>query len=192
VLNQVVDELKQGNLSGALDIIDSYVTRMANVLPQVFVATAQEELDQIRNRAIDIGSLDISFDPGAPAASALMEENRLDFITDFTRAHKLVGRVPTEALDDGDNPLTAARKFQNVIGLTEGQSDAVDSYRDALESGSGMLHVQYRTTETIAYSLFDLFHRNRTAIKASDSPTDWSVIQILGNWPGTGPQAATI
>jgi hypothetical protein len=46
---------------------------------------------------------------------------------------------------------------------------------------------QYRTVELIAYSLFDQFHRKRTAIAAKDLPKGWSVIQNLGVGSQTSP-----
>lgn len=138
IIREVADMIERGDIESALSIADSHVDRLASVIPAIFqdagVAEAAALAATIRPLNPTVG---ISFDATDPAAAALMRENTLGFIRDFTDAQRIATRdALVDALASGQGRQEAARAFRNSIGLTPSQANAVKSYRVLLEQGS--------------------------------------------------------
>lgn len=138
VLKEVVDFLTQGNVDGALSVVDRYVARMAPVVSQVFTVAASAEVpalaEQVQSWAPTVG---LSFDPTNERAAALMRNAQLRFVREVSDSQRQsIRQALTNGLLDGDGPREVARTIRNAIGLTAKQEDAVRNYRRLLENGS--------------------------------------------------------
>jgi hypothetical protein len=138
VLKEAADLIAAGNVEGALQIVDTYVTRMGAVIPRIFQEAAIAEAAVL---AGELGRLAprvaISFDPTDPAAADLMRRASLEFIREFSdRQREAVRLAITEELLRGGGPASMARAFRDAIGLTAYQEGVVRRYRRLLEEGS--------------------------------------------------------
>lgn len=134
-LQQIIQRLNAGDIDGALDIIHEHVVTFADVLPEVFVSAGAAEVKIARHK-IGGGSV-VSFDPGLKEAAEVMSQSKLNLIREFGQTQRDVVRtVLTRSLKAGDAPREAARKFRDVVGLTEYQEQVVSNYQTLLERGS--------------------------------------------------------
>jgi len=135
---RVLQLLQARDIDGALGIVDSYTVRMANVLPTVVTTAATAEVQRL---AVELAGITrgvaVSFNPGNPRAANIMSQNRLQFITEFSRAQREATRwALVNSLEAGDGIAETARAFRDSIGLTRMQEQAVANYRQLLEDGS--------------------------------------------------------
>jgi hypothetical protein len=138
VIREVTALIQAGNIEGALQIVDTYVTRMGAVIPAIFQQAAIAEAAAL---AGELGRLAprvaIAFDPTDVAAADLMRRATLSFVAEFTDKQRQAVRVAiTEALLRGGGPVQTARAFRDAIGLTAYQEGVVRNYRRLLEAGS--------------------------------------------------------
>lgn len=135
VMAQVADYLERGALEAALEIVDQYVVRLANVVPDVFIASAQAEV-QALSAQIEAGGGAVSFDPTNPEAARLMRDQRLEFVREVSTAQRDAIRTAlAEAYLTGAGPLESARVFRDAVGLTQHQIGIVANYRRLLQDG---------------------------------------------------------
>ena len=138
VLRDVAEMLGRGDVEGALQIVDRYVSRMAPVVSDVFITAGRDEVtalvDQVKHWAPSTG---ISFDPTNERAAALMRNAQLQFIREMTQSQRdSIRQAITQGLMDGAGPRDMAREFRNAIGLTASQEAAVRNYERLLRTGS--------------------------------------------------------
>jgi uncharacterized protein with gpF-like domain len=137
VTSQVVDLLERRDVEGALRVVDTYVVRLAAIVPRIFQATAEDESDQLAEQLAGRGGAAISFDPTYPRAAQLMRQNRLQFLTGFSREQKDATRLAlANALQEGVGIQGASRAFRDSVGLTERQEAAAQNYARLLREGS--------------------------------------------------------
>jgi hypothetical protein len=141
VINKILRAFQRGDVKEALSVVDRYIERFADDMSEVFVNTAQAELDRLQKPAhqggLGLGELKITFDVGAKSASAIMRKSRLHLIKNISTQQKHVIRsVLSKALKEGVGPRQSARDLRQAIGLTNYQWQAVQNYRTALENGS--------------------------------------------------------
>ena len=141
VVKEIILRFRDGDIAGVVAIVKDQVSEFSEVLPEVTIRAAKDEINRINialvNEPSTAGSFRVTFDPGNKVAAKIMEESRLNLIKQITDDQEsLIRRVLKESLTAGENPRVAARKFKNAIGLTDNQQQAVENYRDALESGS--------------------------------------------------------
>lgn len=142
VMREVRVLLSTGKLSQALDIVDSHVVSMANVIPRVFTDAGSASMSDLGDSVVRAlgragARVSIGFDPTNDRAASIMRSNRLNFITGFTREQRNATRQAlVRGLQTGAGTEETARLFRDSIGLTRAQLDSVESYRDALERQS--------------------------------------------------------
>lgn len=133
----VAQLVEQGNINGALAAIDSQVNTLAASITNVFQDAATAEAVAIVQQVGTTLPIGITFDPTNPRAAAIMRQERLEFIREFSDGQRTVVRdVIAEGLQAGDGPRQIATDFRDVVGLTKTQLDAVANYRRLLEKGS--------------------------------------------------------
>lgn len=138
VFREITRLLKEGLLEDALRIVDGYIARIGNSLPDLFVSAAEHEMTMLTSTlGAGAGHIAISFDRGNPRAAELMRAAQLQFIQEFTDEQRAVTRAAlTDALSAGVNPREASLAFRDSIGLTTYQQGVVSNYRRLLEEGS--------------------------------------------------------
>jgi nicotinamide riboside kinase len=136
MVRRVADVLETQGPNAALDFIDQHVTTLSDSINTGFAGIGANEVARLKN-VIGGASVGISFDPASPRAAEFMQQNKLDFVTNFTQAQKTTTRrALQQALTSGAGVRDAARAFRDSIGLTDTQMSAVDNYRTLLEDGN--------------------------------------------------------
>jgi hypothetical protein len=147
VVKRIIAKFRARDLDGAVSIVREEVSGFTDDFTPVFTRLATDEIKRI-NRSLaqerkvkpverDTKVFRVSFEPGNPEAAKELRQMQLAFVKQFTKdQRKLVKRILSDSLKAGDNPLTAARKFKDAIGLTDYQQQVVENYRGALEKGS--------------------------------------------------------
>ncbi len=129
--------LERGQLKAALKFVDSHVIKMASVLASVFTGVGKDELPYLRDTLGVNPVTALSFDPTDPASAALMQQNQLEFVTEFSNKQRAVtSRALQQGLREGLGTVETANLFKHSIGLTVYQQDAVESYHRLLAEGS--------------------------------------------------------
>lgn len=138
VVSEIVALLQAGDTEAALQIVDTYVTRMGAVIPRIFQDAAIAEAAVL---AADLARIAprvaIAFDPTDVAAADLMRRASLEFVREFTdKQREAVRQAVTRSMISGAGPTATARAFRDAIGLTAYQEGVVERYRVLLERGS--------------------------------------------------------
>lgn len=134
VMAELIDRLQANDVDGALRIVDSYVARFANVLPEIFnavgVATAAE-LDA----ALEDVALAVAFDPTNPRAAALIAASRARLIREMSaQQQQSILQAISRVVGRGGGTQAVGRAVRDAIGLTTRQEAYVSSYREQLSS----------------------------------------------------------
>lgn len=130
-----------------VDITRPAIKEFAKVLEVIFTNSGnwqnkqlQAQLDITRRKVTKIEIdpfVDISFDPGDAEAERLLRQATLALIREIEEAQRdAIRKVLADAVSQGLNPTQASRMYRDLIGLTQHQMSAVNSYRRLLESGS--------------------------------------------------------
>ena len=134
VMDEVMARLQNRDIEGALAIVDSYVIRLADILPvisQIVGTAAAAELANILPGNV----MAISFDPTLPRAAEMLRTSRLELVQNFTAQQR---RATQQALNraylEGLGTAETARAFRNSIGLTSEQENWVATYREQLRN----------------------------------------------------------
>lgn len=98
------------------------------------------------------GLVEMAFDSANPEAVKYARTRSAELITDITQSGRAsVRRVMTKALQGELSPREAAKLIRSVIGLTDGQADAVLKLRaDLLKKGKSAVQVERETTRYAA------------------------------------------
>lgn len=131
-LAELAELIQRGDVEGAFRILDRATRRLGIVWSQQFVL-AGEDTSRFLNRAL--GEIIIDFDLTNSGAVAVMQENQLRLVAEFTAAQRRATREAlTAGIEAGANPIQQARAFRESIGLTAHQERAVQNYQRALEN----------------------------------------------------------
>ena len=139
--------ISAGSFAELQQLIDGHIARLATVIPRIYIAVGEEEVDalavQLRIRTIlrkqdlDDFPANIAFDLTDPVAAEAMRQATLAFIREFTEAQRIATREAlSQAIVDRVGTRGAARRFRNSIGLTIRQQAAVANYERLLGEGS--------------------------------------------------------
>lgn len=130
----IVERLEARDINGAMAIADSYVLRMADVLPainQIVGAEAAAELAAILPGVVQA----VSFDPSHPRAAELVRRNRLEFVQQFSaEQRKATQQALNRGFREGLGTADTARLFRSSIGLTAYQEQIIENYRTQLRN----------------------------------------------------------
>lgn len=136
VMAAITERLEAGDTNGALDIVQSHVVTLGQSIPRAFQlageAAAIEALAELSNDAIGF-----AFDPTNPRAAAIIRQETLSLIREFSaRQIETTREALGLAFDEGAGTFGAARAFRDSIGLTRRQAAAVRNYGRLLRDGS--------------------------------------------------------
>lgn len=136
LVKAITDKIKEGDIGGAISIMDSHIEKIGNAIPQsitnVGVSTAAELQGLVS--ALPIAIL---FDPTHGRAAAMIRRARLEFISDFTTKQRAATRAAmATGFQEGLGYQAMARRFVGSVGLTPYQLGVVENYRNLLASGS--------------------------------------------------------
>lgn len=133
----VFDLLEQGLVEDALDLLDTYVARIGDTIPQVWQDVGDDAARELAAMVPSI-AVAISFDVTNPRAADKIRANRLLLIRQFTESQRdSVRQALHRAMMEGGGPARNARAFRNAIGLTAYQESVVASYEQLLRRNSG-------------------------------------------------------
>jgi hypothetical protein len=134
MLKVIADLLEEGNIGGALEIVDSFIERFADVLPEVQQVVGAAAAAEIGAAAGDI-ALAVGFDASHPRAAALARAARLALITQMIPDQRqAIRQALAQSFDDGTGTISTARRFRNAIGLTSEQQRWVASFETRLRN----------------------------------------------------------
>lgn len=133
-LSELADLLEAGKLEEALEAVDRAAIKISNSYGEALSQSARDTAAWLSTSALTV---EVSFDQTNYRAVAIMQENKLRLIREFSAEQKAaVRQALTEGIKEGANPREQARNFRNAIGLTRKQEAAVRNYRRMLE-GAG-------------------------------------------------------
>lgn len=128
-LKTLADLIEGGRWADALDLIQRTAERLGAASNLMFVQSGQDTAVFLAGA----GVANIAFDQVNNRAVAIMQQNRLRLIREFTDGQRDVLRsVMSDGIARGLNPRDQARQFREVVGLTDRQARAVLNYRRLL------------------------------------------------------------
>lgn len=132
-IQEIFRLVEAGNLSAAMDIIERHITSFASSTISFYSLSGQVAALTLSN----LLGVVISFDQTNYRAVRMMQEARLRLIREFSDEQRnAIREIMVRGIGAGTNPLTQARDFRNLIGLTQRQTMAVMNFRRLLEEGS--------------------------------------------------------
>lgn len=136
-LREMRSLLRASRIPAVLELLDPFIVKLSNVLPQMFIDVANSEANVAKVTKARIPSVGFSFDPTNRRAAELMRTSKLNFISEFSKSQReAVSSTLSTSLIGDTGARQAARAFRDSIGLTEYQLGIVDNYRNLLETGS--------------------------------------------------------
>lgn len=134
VWQAIADRLELGDINGALDIVDSYVVRFADIVPTIHQAVGAATAAELATTASEF-IIAISFDPSHPRAAQLARVNRMNLIREFTAEQRRATRQAiAESFDAGTGTFQTARAFRGSIGLNSTQQAWVSNFERGLRT----------------------------------------------------------
>lgn len=131
-LRELAELIAQGDVEGALSILDDAAQRLASSINAVFLTVGTTTADAVS----DSLGIALSFDQANERAVKLLELNKLELVREFTEVQRDATRdALIQGSRQGLNPREQARAFRDSIGLTKKQNRAVERYRELLETG---------------------------------------------------------
>lgn len=132
-LDELADLLQEGRIEEALRVISTIPEAVSTEVNFTFVNAGNNTATMIAS----VAGTPVTFDQVNFRAVNIMQQNRLELISEFTQQQILATREAiTFGVERGLNPREQARNFRDSIGLTQRQQQAVNNYRQLLESGS--------------------------------------------------------
>jgi len=177
VIRAVADALELRDFDRAFSIVNSYIARFSVAVPEAFQQAASQEMVHAAEMLKPItGAVAIAFDPGNPAAAALMRRAQLQFIRDFSAEQRAATtRALSDALATGAGPRQAAVAFRDSMGLTPYQQTVIGNYRRMLANGESEA-----LTRTIRDRRFD--PTVRTAIRTGSSLSPEQIERMVNRY----------
>lgn len=132
-LAEMADAIERGELEKALDAALRPAAMLGEAYTDSYIAAAR---DTARELGVALGEVRLTFDQTNVGAVNAINDNKLRLIRGFTEDQRATTRqVLADAIARGENPIEAARRIKDSIGLTPRQELAVRNYRRALETG---------------------------------------------------------
>lgn len=134
VLGELLERIEANDLPGAFRIVDSYVARFGNVIPDVFRDVGADASAGLQ-AALPGLALAIDFDSTFPRAAELAAASRARLIREFSeQQHQATQQAISRAISEGRGAVDMSRAFRDSLGLTATQEAYVASYRRGLET----------------------------------------------------------
>lgn len=132
-LAEIADFIERGELEKALDAALRPAALLGEAYTDSYIAAAR---DTARELGVALGDIRLVFDQTNAGAVNAINNNKLRLIQGFTQDQRATTRQALmNSIAQGENPIEAARRFRDSIGLTPRQELAVRNYRRALETG---------------------------------------------------------
>lgn len=128
-LKMVADMIEAGRWDGAFEYIERRAAELGAASNLMFVRAGADTMAFMAS----VGIAQISFDQVNYRGVEKMRANQLRLIREFTNGQRDTLRyVMTDGIAAGIGPREQARRFREVVGLTERQAKAVLNYRRLL------------------------------------------------------------
>lgn len=129
--------LANGKKRDVIGVFEPHIDALANALGQVFVQAGTEEAKRWAQQ-FGIGKAKrpgapTTFDVSSRGVAGALRRNKNRFVSDFTSKQR---QSITNAVNAGDSVSSMADGVMDSIGLTPSQQRSVNSYQQALETGS--------------------------------------------------------
>lgn len=146
VLKEVGLQAVRGNVEYGLRVADGFVDQFSNGLSQIFINAAGRESDLWTGKLRQTTKAGETFDVTDPAIIKILQRNKLNMVQNLTAQQRTTIRNQLIAgIRKGEDAAKLARRFRNILGLTNGQIAQVEKYQAALEAGkSDALSVRLR------------------------------------------------
>lgn len=137
-MKEILTLLDQNRVDDAINYINRFVDRLGNTVVEAFRQSVSTNVAGMAGRIAELNPrIIVSFDSTSPRVVQIMQQNKFEFIQEFTEEQRQATRYAlTEALSQGYGSRQAAIRFRQSIGLTTTQLRAVDNYRALLEGNS--------------------------------------------------------
>lgn len=136
VIGIVTEMLERNEAAAAMDLLESYIEQMADVLPRIQQRVGEATVAGVGVEFPAVIAA-ISFDSSNPLAAEAVRTQRLALIQQFSRSQfESVEQAIRRGVGSGRGAQETARAFRDAIGLTASQEAAVANYRRLLETGS--------------------------------------------------------
>jgi len=132
-LKELTELLEAGRINEALQIADSIPMSVGLSVDISFTETGQDTTRVIST----VAATPVFFDQTNTGAVNAMRINRAKLIREFTQSQReAVQESIIDGITRGLNPIDQARNFRGAIGLTRKQVQAVNNFRNLLETQS--------------------------------------------------------
>ena len=136
LVKAITDKIKEGDIGGAISIMDSHIEKIGNAIPQTIANVGTATATELGGLVASL-PIAVLFDPTHARAAALIRRARLEFISDFTTKQRAATRAAMAiGYQEGLGYQAMARRFVGSVGLTSYQLGVVENYRNLLASGS--------------------------------------------------------
>ena len=130
----VMQRLENGDIEGALKIVDSHIVRLGGVLASVQLNVGTVTMEELAG-LLGPSPIAVTFNPADPRAAQILHNNQLRFVRDFSdQQRRAVQQAMNRAYLEGEGTQATARAFRDAIGLTPYQEQVVANYRQLLQS----------------------------------------------------------
>jgi hypothetical protein len=173
-LSALADLIEAGRWLDAFELIERTAARLGAASNLMFIQSAQDTATFMATAGI----ANIAFDQVNVRAVAIMQQNRLRLIREFTEGQRNVLRaVMTDGIARGLNPRDQARQFREVVGLTDRQARAVINYRRLLTQAGRPEYAEADQLESLSRALRDRRH-DRSVMSAVRNERPLTAAQI--------------
>lgn len=133
-LEVLVAYLEVGRLDEALLVVDRVIAGFAESVHAALVRSGKATAEQVISRAVDVS---FHFDVTDLRLVTAARQAKLDMVREFTDEQRRASHAAiVDGVQRGLNPRAIAREVREGLGLTLRQQQAVQNYRNLLESGS--------------------------------------------------------
>lgn len=137
---RVAPFIARGEIGNTLTALDGLISNFVNAFAFAFLDAGKASAARLSGKLTfkaEEPTVVIVFNVSDPEAVRLMERNRLNLVSNFTRLQRDATRQALVAgMREGLGISAMAGRFRDSIGLTPNQLAAVESYRRALQAGS--------------------------------------------------------
>ncbi len=132
-LGAIERALAAGNLENVVAGVEAAAAKFAAETHNTYITAGRKMSEWLDGK---VSTRLIRFDEVNHVAVARAEANRLELVSGLAEEQRSTLRgIISNGAKEGTNPLELAKEIRGSIGLTPHQSDAVTSYRRALENG---------------------------------------------------------
>lgn len=131
-LDEIEARLKAGDVVGAVTGIEEAAKDFAGAELDAYGTAGDAAAEWLTTES----GVSVAYVPSNPYAAQFATQNKLDLVREVTEDQRtMLQSIHSAGIAAGRTPAQIARDIRGSIGLTDAQTDVVESYRRALESG---------------------------------------------------------